>query len=339
MGALRPFGVGVVGLGVGEQHARAFAALADCRVMRVTDLDRSRAKALAAEIPGCDVSDTFDEMLHDDSIDIVSIASFDADHYKQVVAAISAGKHVFVEKPVCRDGDELAHVGRLLRAAQRPIHVNSNLVLRGAALYGWLKREIDAGAIGRIYAFDGEYLYGRLHKITEGWRVGDDKYSVVKGGGIHLIDLMLWLTGQRPEAATAVGNRISTDGTAFLGFDFVAATLTFPTGLIGRLSCNFGCVHRHQHVVRIFGTKQTFILDDAGPRIMMTRDPAVPASRIPLDPLPSHKGVLIPSFVERIRSGAAMSADELQQLLDPIAVADACDAALASGQLERIVYQ
>ena len=339
MGEPRQLGVGVVGLGVGEQHARAFAALADCRVMRVADHDRSRAEALAAEMPGCGVSNSFDEMLGDKSIDIVSIASFDADHYRQAVAAISAGKHVFVEKPLCRNGDELAHVARLLRTAQRPIHVSSNLVLRGAALYTWLKREIESGGFGRIYAFDGEYLYGRLHKITEGWRMDDENYSVVLGGGIHLIDLMLWLTGQRPETAVAVGNRIATEGTAFSGLDFVTATLTFPTGLVGRLSCNFGCVHRHQHVVRIFGTRMTFVLDDAGPRIMKTRDPAVPASPVPLDPLPSHKGVLIPSFVKRIRSGAAMLANELQQLLDPIAIANACDAALTNRRSERIAYQ
>jgi hypothetical protein len=117
--------------------------------------------------------------------------------------------------------------------------------------------------------------------------------------------------------------------------------------MIARITANFGCVHRHQHVMRIFGTRQTFVLDDAGPRLFASRDPAVPAKTLDLPPLPEGKGVLIPDFVDGITNGLSSngSRDESHDALagqravfDGILVVAACDRALQSGALERIDY-
>ena len=93
-------GVAVIGLGVGEQHARAFASLPTCRVVSVSDLDRGRAERLAVDL-SADVSETTD-VFRDPRTDIVSIASYDDDHFGQVIAALQSRKHAFVEKPLCR---------------------------------------------------------------------------------------------------------------------------------------------------------------------------------------------------------------------------------------------
>src|SRR5437879_8574199 len=111
----------------------------------------------------------------------------------------------------------------------------------------------------------------------------------MQGGGVHLVDLMLWLTGQRPRSVTAVGNRICTEGTAFHYHDYVSATFTFASGLVGRITANFGCVHRHQHVLRVFGTKGTFIYDDMGPRLYNSRDLAVPATNVDIAAAPASQ--------------------------------------------------
>lgn len=337
-------GVAVVGLGVGEQHARAYGEIEACRVRTVIDLDVARARRVAAEFPGCEASCEFADVLERTDIDIVSIASFDDMHFDQVMRSLAAGKHVFVEKPLCRTGQELARI-RAALAAHPTQHLSSNLVLRGADLYRWLKSEIAEGHFGEIYAFDGDYLYGRLHKITSGWRSEMRDYSVMLGGGIHLIDLMLWLTGQRPDVVSAIGNRICTRDKGFGGADFAAATMAFPTGLVGRITANFGCVHRHQHVVRIFGTKKTFVLDDAGARIMTARDPVVPGTPVPppeklrLAEKPPHKGVLIPDFVDGIvRKKSPRNAD-LSASLDAVAVAIGCDEATRTSSPTKIVYQ
>ena len=340
----RQLGVAVVGLGIGEQHARMYATLPSCKVKLLVDLERSRAENLAGLIPDSEAGTDLDEALGREDIDVVSIASYDDVHFEQVMRSLSAGKHIFVEKPLCRTAGELAQI-RTALDAKPSLHLASNLVLRGAELYRWLREEIVSGAFGEIYAFDGDYLYGRLHKITEGWRGATEDYSVMLGGGIHMIDLMLWLTGQRPVLVHAAGNRICARDSDFRYDDFVAATMTFASGMVGRIAANFGCVHRHQHVVRIFGTQKTFVLDDAGPRMMTSRDPVEPGLEVaPIQPVnlatqPAHKGALIPAFVEGIVSNKSPRTADLQATLDAIAIAAACDEAVSRSAPVQVKYQ
>ncbi len=329
-------GVAVVGLGVGEQHARAFLATQPCHLAWLYDLDGEKSKRLTQALGGGAVASNVREILEDPEVQVVSIASYDDEHFEHVLAALKARKHVLAEKPLCRSVAELRQIKEAWLSSG-PRHLTSNLVLRGAPLYQWLKRAIASGELGQLYAFDGEYLYGRLHKITDGWRKDIQDYSVMQGGGIHLVDLMLWLTGQRPVRVMAAGNRLCTEGTAFRSNDFLAATFTFPSGLIGRVTANFGCVHRHQHVVRVFGTNGTFIYDDEGPRLSLSRDPEVPAHRLPLATVPPSKGVLVPDFVRAIVTGEDPRA-HTQHEFDVISACVAADEACARDSSVEVTY-
>jgi predicted dehydrogenase len=326
-------GAAVVGLGVGEAHARAYAADPRAELRSVYDLDVERARRLAAEL-GVRAVGSLEEILADDGVDAVSIASFDDAHFGQALAALDAGKHVFVEKPLCRSVHEARSLARAWEDAGQPA-LMSNLVLRAAPLYRDLRAQLAAGELGVPYAFDGDYLYGRLHKITEEWRSRVDDYSVMLGGGVHLVDLMLWLTGERPVRVTAVGNRISTEGTAFRYRDFVAATFEFESGLVGRITANFGSVHPHQHVVRIFGTAAAFLHDDAGARMYESRDPAVPARQLDAASLAATKGDLVPAFLRAIEMPDPAA---VHHELDVICVAAAADRALAEGRNVDVEY-
>jgi predicted dehydrogenase len=334
--ARRPLGAAVVGLGVGQHHARAYADHPACDLRQIYDIDPAAAARAHTTFESASVAASFDELLSDAQVDIVSIASYDDAHFGQVVAALDAGRHVFVEKPLCRSLDELrATKAAWRRAGDR--HLAANLVLRGAALYQWLRAAIAEGELGEIYAVDGDYLYGRVQKITDGWRVNVADYSVMQGGGVHLVDLMLWLTQQRPAAVTAVSNKIATAGTAFRYDDFMAATFQFESGLVGRITANFGCIHPHQHVLRVFGTRATFVYDDRGGRLHTSRDPRVAARPIDLAPHPPSKGALIPDFVESILN-TVDARPEAQQEFDLISACLAADRAAADGTLQRIDY-
>jgi predicted dehydrogenase len=326
----------VVGLGVGQHHARAYVDHPACDLRQIYDIDPAAAARAHTTFESASVAASFDELLADARVDIVSIASYDDAHFKQVVAALDAGRHVFVEKPLCRSLDEL----RATKTAWRRTgdrHLASNLVLRGSALYQWLRSAIADGEFGEVYAVDGDYLYGRLHKVIDGWRANVPDYSVIQGGGVHLVDLMMWLTGQRPTTVTASGNKISTEGTAFRYADFVAATFLFESGLVGRITANFGCIHPHQHVLRVFGTRATFVYDDRGARLHTSRDPAAAPQPIDLAPLPPSKGALIPEFIDAIlKTEDARS--RAQREFDLISACLAADRAFATGSLQRIDY-
>jgi predicted dehydrogenase len=330
-------GVAVVGLGIGEQHARAYLATGRCHLRWLYDLQTEKALALQAELGAGGVAASYEAILGDPEVQLVSLASFDEAHFGQVVAALGAGKHVFVEKPLCRSLEELQRVQRAWRQHRGKVKLASNLVLRAAPLYRYAKELLDAGRLGDIYAFDGEYLYGRLEKITHGWRKDEPEYSVILGGGVHLVDLLLGLTGQRPTMVRAVGNRLCSRGTEFRYPDYVAATLTFSSGLIGRITANFGCVQPHQHVVRIFGTKGTWHYDDQGARWFTGRDPASPAAPLPQAALPASKGELIPGFVEAILQETDFQA-QTQHEFDIISVCTAIDRALANGECLEVEY-
>lgn len=330
-------GAAVVGLGVGEQHARAYRTLAPCELRWLYDVEPGKAEGMAEKLGEGQPAHSFEQILRDPGVEIVSIASYDDAHCDQVVAALEAGKHVFVEKPLCRTISELQMIKAAWRRHRGAVKLFSNLVLRAAPAYQWVRQKLRAGEFGAPYAFDGEYLYGRLEKITQGWRKSVPDYSVMQGGGIHLVDLLLWLTGERPVSVFAAGNRVCTQQTEFRFPDYVTATLRFASGLIARIAANFGCVHRHQHVVRMFGTQATFLYDDAGPRLHLTRDPAAAAAPVALAPLPTSKGALIPSFVAAILSDENLDA-YTQELFDDISICAACDESVRTGTEVEVAY-
>ena len=332
----RILGVAVVGLGVGEQHALAYRQDGRCELRWLYDLDGSRSDEVIARLGVGRKAEAWPQILEDGAVDIVSIASFDDAHFAQVVDALRAGKHVFVEKPLCRSQAELDEVKEVWgRDPSR--HLASNLVLRAAPLYAWLRQAVQNGEFGDVYAFDGDYLYGRLHKITGGWRHDVADYSVMLGGGVHLVDLMLWTLGARPTAVAVAANRISTSGTGFSANDFTSATFQFPGGLVGRITANFGCVHPHQHVVRVFGTRRTLLYDDAGPRLYDSRDPARRPELPNLAPLPASKGDLIPGFIQSVLDGNRSGA-QAQHEFDVISACVAADRAAATPMTIPVEY-
>lgn len=317
-------GVAVVGLGVGEAHCRAYASLPGCCLEAVCDLDPAKARR-AARTFGCRVAQDFRAVLIDPAVQAISIASYDDAHYGQARAALRSGRHVFVEKPLCRSSAEARGLLAAWKAGGRP-HLASNLVLRAAPLYRWLRAAVAAGRLGAVYAVDGDYLYGRLSKITEGWRKRVRDYSVMQGGGIHLVDLMMWVTGQRPVRVSSAGGRVASAGTAFRYDDYSAALFSFSSGLVGRVSANFGCMHRHQHRLAVYGTKATFLYDDAGARLHLSRVPGSRPRALKASSLPADKGALIPDFVDGIVKGR----DPEPGLRHELAVACACAAADAA---------
>lgn len=333
-----PLRVGVIGLGeVGRRHLAAFAGHPDCEVRAICDLDPAALRAAGAEAPGAVATERPGQVLAAPDLDALAIASFDAVHGEQVVQALRRGRHAFVEKPLCTDGEELAAIAAAAREHPDAV-VASNLVLRGAPLWQRLRGEIAAGDLGEVYAFDGDYLYGRLHKITEGWRGRAPGYSVMLGGGVHLVDLMIWLLGERPVSVSAAGSDVATRGTGFRGHDFVAATFSFASGRVGRVTANFASVHRHQHAVRAFGTRGTVLVDEWGARRYRRRDPGGPAEVLADDPLPDGKSTLVPAFVDAAL-GRAAADPGLDHELAVVAACLAADESLASGGSSAVLPQ
>lgn len=290
---------GIIGLGVGEAHIAAYNAHPQCKVEAICDLSETKLSQMRQKYGIAKATQDADAILSDPEIEIVSIASYDNDHYAQIVKAIQKGKHVFVEKPFCLYAKEARHIRELWKASPE-IKISSNLVLRKSPRFLRLKNMVATGLFGDLFYVEGDYHYGRLHKITEGWRGQMDFYSVVYGGGVHMIDLLLWLTGDSILEVTAYGNRIASHGSAFRYNDCVVAILKFQSGIIGKMTVDFGGVQSHFHGLSLHGTKATFVNNLPHGKLFVSRDSNVPAQEV-TDTYPGVlKGDLIDSFVNSI---------------------------------------
>ena len=182
-------------------------------------------------------------MLDDPAIDIVSIASYDSDHHEQVMRALEHGKHVFVEKPLCQTEQQAREIHAAL-AARPELVLSSNLLLRASPRFELLKRWIDDGRLGPRLLHGGRLrLRPALEAHARAGAATSSRYSVTLGGTIHLIDLLLWLTGDRAVRAQATANRLVTEGTKFRFDDLVVAILELESGGTMKVAANFGCVH------------------------------------------------------------------------------------------------
>lgn len=326
----------VIGLGVGEHHIGVYESEPRCKVVTLCDINEEKLADVGNRHPGKSLTTSPSAVLADPEIDVVSIASYDDAHYQQVKAAILASKHVFVEKPLCLFDEEFDDIDRLLH--ERPaVRLSSNFVLRRAPQFRELKTRVETGALGRLYYFEGDYNYGRMHKITEGWRGKIPFYSVSHGGAIHLIDLILWLSQGRIVEVTALGNQITTAGSNFRFPDLVTALLRFDDGATAKVTANFGCVCPHHHALSVFGTQGTFVRGHQGGFYYSSRDEHVVPERIQLAYPKTAKGDVQRAFLAHILDGTPPEV-RAAEVMDAMAVSLAIERSLRSHRWEPVRY-
>lgn len=219
----------VIGLGVGEAHADAYASDPRCELVAVCDRAPERRARAAQRFPGVRLADDADELLRDPDIDLVSIATYDDAHFAQTIHALEARKHVFVEKPLCLTRDELEKV--------RAVHANSGRVLmvgfnrRFAPLVVRMKQLIDRVAEPKVFSLFMNAGAIPASHWTQDREVGGGR---IIGEACHLVDLMRFLAGAPITSIEArrMGDNVSQPLTE----DKALITLGFADG-------SFGTVH------------------------------------------------------------------------------------------------
>lgn len=178
--------VGILGLGAfGESHIRAYRGLPYVEIAAVASRSPERAGAIARKYGIPTWYGTHEELIADPSINAISITTAEYEHRLPAVAALAAGKHVLVEKPIAstlEDAEAIIEAARTSPGILMPGHV-----LRFAASYAGLQARVTAGELGRIVSMSARrnrqaalvHSHGRVHPalIT----------------AIHDIDIMLWL--------------------------------------------------------------------------------------------------------------------------------------------------
>jgi len=188
----KPLKLALVGLGAfGLRYLRALKAMHGVEIAWCCDLDEARCRQVAAEYSIPDFAADIQPICADASVDAVIIVTPEAAHRALAVAALDAGKHVIVEKPLAtEEEDALA----MIAAAQRSGKLlMTAFLLRFDYRYAQLKQRLgEIGPIRSLYAyrnFDRSLftLYSRTHSFIE--------------NAIHDIDLILWYVGSPVQRA------------------------------------------------------------------------------------------------------------------------------------------
>jgi predicted dehydrogenase len=188
----KPIRYGIVGLGRAgwDIHVAALRPREDATIVAVVDQLEQRREEAKAEF-GCATYDNFDDMLADDNVDVVVVATPSMAHKSNTIAALNAGKHVACEKPMAlnlADADEMIAVAE---QTGRQLFIHQNYRFRPEFQY--LLHQVLSGRIGKLY-------HVRCH-ITNFTRRNDWQTLSKNGGGVlnntcpHFLDMILQLMG------------------------------------------------------------------------------------------------------------------------------------------------
>ena len=330
----RKLKIGVIGLGVGEQHVIGYQRIPNVEVTDICDIDPSVLKIVGDRNDVPNRHQNYKQITENPNIDVVSIASYDNCHAIQAISAFENGKHVMIEKPLALNRHEAEAI---LRAQQdNGRFLSSNLVLRKSPRFQELKNWIAKGYFGEIVTIEGDYLHQILWKLTQGWRGEMEFYCVTYGGGIHMIDLMRWLLDEEIVEVCGMSNKKLTRGSKFNFDDTVTNLLKFKSGTLGRTTSNLGAQRPQIHGLSVYGTEKSFINDTPHAKLFHgdnSEDIEIVKTNYPgID-----KFGLLPDFISSIRNGdePEVSAKDVFRVMD---ICFACYESLKAKKTVNVDY-
>jgi UDP-2-acetamido-3-amino-2,3-dideoxy-glucuronate N-acetyltransferase len=244
--AARPVRIAAVGTGYWGKNI--LRNLADLNTLAaIVDPDTKTVRELQAKFGGR--SAEWDEVLADKTIDAVAIAAPAAMHFRLAAAALRAGKHVFVEKPLSLALHEAEQLVATAEKMDRRLMVGHLLQYHSAFLK--LKELVREGRLGRI-----QYLYSNRLNLGKIRREEDILWSFAP----HDISMILAIVGEEPTSVEAVGSYHLHENIA----DVTTTHLSFPGGERGHVFVSWLHPFKEQKLV-VVGTEGMAVFDDSEP--------------------------------------------------------------------------
>jgi predicted dehydrogenase len=208
--------------------------------------ERARTAAGGGGFRACSSRDEFWEEL-----DAVSVCSPDATHAAYVEEALGRGLHVLCEKPLTDSLDGIRRIKRAQVAAASSV-VAVLHQMRFVPVHRRMKEALGRGELGVISYLEGYYLHDLVERA---FRYGDwrekDAATLLVNAGCHFVDLLRWLAEDEvAEVSAAANHRVFP---RYPEADLVLATLTFRSGLLGKVLVAVGSSSPQDHSVRVYG--------------------------------------------------------------------------------------
>jgi predicted dehydrogenase len=240
-----PVTLGIAGLGPwGANLARNFNDLA--RLAWVCDTGDARLEEAAARFPDARATTRLDELLEDEAVDAVVVATNVPTHAELARRALAAGKHVFVEKPMALRGDDAEELVALAEERALVLMPGHLLLYHPGVLK--LKELVDGGELGEIL-----YVYGNRVNLGTIRRDENALWSL----GAHDLSVILHLLGEEPTEVSAHGESFLKEGVE----DVVFCYLRFPSGRTAHMHLSWLDPHKLRRLT-VVGTEKMAVFDD-----------------------------------------------------------------------------
>jgi predicted dehydrogenase len=239
--------VGVIGAGHwGPNLIRNFHNKQTSEVAWVIDRDAARLEQVRARFPDVTLGADAEQVFNDTKVDAVVVATPTSTHYPLVKAALTAGKHVMVEKPITADVAQGQELAALAKAQGRVLLVGHVFVYNPAVQR--VRQYIAEGALGRVYYISmvRTNLGPIRMDVNAAWDLASHDISIVN----------FWL-GKEPVAASAVGGTWINPGVE----DAVFATLRYPDDVLVNLHASW-LNPRKARDITVVGDKSMLTFDD-----------------------------------------------------------------------------
>ena len=320
---------GIIGFGVGQKHFQAIHNYKKAKVKIICEKNLNKLSLLKKKFPYIKVTDNENEIFLDKEINLVSIASYDDDHYPQILKCIKNKKNIIVEKPMVLTFNQLKNLKS--KISKSNLKMTSNLVLRVNDLFKNIKKKVMKD---QIFYIEADYIWGRKNKLF-GWRSKVKDYSLILGAGIHVIDLVMWLLNKKPHSVFAFANKIATNKTVYKKNSLALVILEFPGNIIAKISANSAAIHKHFHEVKIF-TKNKTINNTLNGSFTFTKNSVLKNNF--LYPDKTNRKKLIQNFLDFMLNNKKKPIISKQEQFDLMSVCFAAEDSIKKNKKIKIKY-
>lgn len=178
---IHPIRLAVVGLGYwGPNLVRVLHDLPEATLIAACDLDRARLATVGRRYPALRLTSDYAEILAADDIDAVALATSVSTHYPLALAALDAGKHVFVEKPMAASSVEAEHLAAF--ATSRSLVLMPGHTFLYSPPVNLVQSMITSGELGEIYFISTSRVNLGLHQsdVSVVWDLGPHDFSILR---------------------------------------------------------------------------------------------------------------------------------------------------------------
>jgi len=246
---------GIAGCGKFTETAilPTFNLLPRSKVNAIFSRDAKRAKTLSEKFLIPKSFNNFDEFLQSD-IDVVYIASANANHYEQVLQAAKAKKHILCEKPVSITSTQAEEMVRVCK--ENGVQFAVDFVYRFHPLVEKTKAIIEASLLGKILYINAEFNVNLIPRDNFRYNKAAAGGGAVRDLGTHLLDLMRFLCGEIVEVNGVNESLIYKSEVE----DFASGIVKFEKGGYGHFQVAY-CAPKSFNRLEIIGTKGAVSLD------------------------------------------------------------------------------